>query len=88
MKGKPESSEGLMKPPIQFPLERDKIYQDALAFRRLSADQRSQAILEVIALGAAMMKESPHREAMLRLQQVYEEEWQKAQKELFARHGL
>jgi len=73
---------------IKFPPERDKIYQEALAFRRLSPDERFQAILDVIALGAAMMKESPHKEAMLRLQQAYEEQWKKAQKELFACHGL
>lgn len=74
--------------PIKFPRERDKIYQESLAFRRLSPDERFQAILEVIALGAAMMNESPHREAMLRLQQAHEEAWKKAQKELFARHGM
>jgi len=74
--------------PITFPQETDKIYKEALAFRRLSPDQRFQAILEVIALGAAMMKESPHKEAMLRLQRAHEAEWKKAQQELFARHGL
>ena len=61
--------------PIKFPPERDKIYQEALAFRRLSPDERFQAILDVIALGAAMMTESPHQEAMLRLQQAHEEQW-------------
>ncbi len=74
--------------PIQFPAEKDKIYQEALAFRRLSPDERFQAILDVIALGAAMMKESPHQEAMLRLQQAHEEQWKKAQKELFAPWSL
>ncbi len=74
--------------PIKFPQERDKIYQEATAFRRLSPDERFQAILDVVALGAAMMTESPHQEAMLRLQQAHEEQWKKAQKELFARHGL
>jgi hypothetical protein len=74
--------------PIQFPPDREKIYQEALAFRRLSPDERFQAILEVIALGAAMMEESPHREAMRRLQQAHEEAWKKAQRELFARHGV
>jgi len=77
-----------MNPPIEFPLDRDKIYQEALAFRRFSPDQRFQALLELIALGAAMIEESPHQEAMLRLQQVHEEGWKKAQKELFARHGV
>jgi hypothetical protein len=74
--------------PIRFPPEREKIYQEALAFRRLSPDARFQTILEVIALGAAMMEESPLRETMWRLQQAHEEQWKKAQKELFARHGF
>jgi hypothetical protein len=73
---------------IHFPEEKNKIYQEALAFRSLSPQGRSQAILDVIALGAAMMKESPHREAMLRLVQEQEEAWKNAQKELFARHGI
>jgi hypothetical protein len=77
-----------MEIPIQFPNERDKIYQAALAFRKLSPEERVLAILDVIALGAAMMAESPHREAMKRLQQEHEDAWQRAQKELFARHGL
>jgi hypothetical protein len=73
---------------IKFPDDKDKIYQDALAFRGLSPRERSQAILDVIALGAAMMEQSPHREAMLRLHQQQAEEWKKAQKDLFARHGI
>jgi hypothetical protein len=74
--------------PIRFPDERDVIHDEVLAFRRLSPDERIAAILDVIALGASMMKESPHKEAMSKLQQDHEDAWQKAQKELFARHGL
>lgn len=74
--------------PITFPQEKDTIYREALAFRRLAPDQRFRAILEVIAFGAAMMKESPNQEAMLRLQRAHEAEWKKVQQELFARHGL
>ena len=35
-----------------------------------------------------MMSDSPHKKAIARLQEAHEEAWQKAQKELFARHGL
>jgi hypothetical protein len=77
-----------MEIPIQFPDEGDKIYEEAQAFRRLSADEKWAAIMDLISLGASMMQESPHREAMRRLQQDYEDQWQQAHKELFARHGL
>jgi hypothetical protein len=77
-----------MEIPIHFPEEREKIYQEALTFRKLSPEERVLAILDVISLGAAMMAESPQREAMKRLQQEHEDAWQKAQKELFARHGF
>ena len=77
-----------MEIPIQFPDEGDKIYEEAQAFRRLSPDEKWAAIMDLVALGASMMKESPHREAMRRLQQEHEDLWQQAQKELFARHGL
>ncbi len=77
-----------MDVPIKFPLERDKIYQEALSFRGLSPDERFRAILDVIALGASMMHDSPHRDAMLRLDRAQKEAWKKAHRELFARHGL
>ncbi|MBM4068190.1 MAG: hypothetical protein FJ271_04515 [Planctomycetes bacterium] len=77
-----------MELPIRFPDEREKVREEALAFRRLTPQQQSAHLLEIIALGAAMMRDSPHREAMLRLQQAHEDAWQAAQKELFARHGL
>ncbi len=74
--------------PIKFPQEKDKIYQEAMAFRQLSPDERRLAMLDVIALGAEMIEQSPHKEAMVRLQQAHEEQWKTALKELFARHGL
>jgi hypothetical protein len=77
-----------MEIPIHFPDERDKIYEAALAFRKLSPDERVLAILEVIAVGAAMIAASPNREAIERLQQEHEDAWQRAQKELFARLGV
>jgi len=74
--------------PIRFPDEREKIFREAEAFRRLSPDERMAAIMDVIALGAAIMNESPHREAMKKLQEAHEEAWRVAQRELFARHGV
>jgi beta-lactamase superfamily II metal-dependent hydrolase len=77
-----------MEVPIRFPNEGDKIYEEAVAFRQLSPEQRTSAILDLISVGAWMMQESPHREAIARLQQAHEDAWQKAQRELFARLGV
>ena len=77
-----------MEIPIQFPDEGDKIYEEAQAFRRLSPDEKWAAIMDLLALGASIMKESPHKDAIKRLQQRHEDQWQEAQRELFARHGV
>ena len=74
--------------PIKFPDERDKIYREALAFRNLSSEERTRVMLDVIALGAAMMEGSPRREAILRQQHAHEEEWKKTHKELFTHFRL
>jgi hypothetical protein len=72
--------------PFQFPNEADAIYKEAEAFRHLSPTERLLAILDLIASGTALLNQSPHREASLRLQRAHEAEWQRVQKELFARH--
>ncbi len=77
-----------MEIPIQFPDQDDKIYQEALAFRRLSPDEKWAVFMGLLALGESIMKSSPRREAIKQLQQEHEDQWQKAQKELFARHGV
>jgi hypothetical protein len=76
-----------MKLPIHFQSEPDKIYQEAVTYRRLSPSDRLLVLLDLIASGAVLLEQSPHREASRRLQDAYEAEWQKAQKELFARHA-
>ncbi len=76
-----------MEPPYRFPSEADKIYEEAEAFRRLSPTERFLKILGLIAFGKKLMEHSPNREAAQRLRQQDEEEWQRIQKELLARHG-
>ncbi len=73
--------------PIQFPNEAEKIRREAAAFRRLSPTERFVAILDLIASGVALLEHSPHREAGRRLRDAQEAEWQRIQKELFARHA-
>ena len=75
-----------MNLPIRFPSEADKIYQEALAFRRLSPPERVRAMFDMIASGMRMLETSPKRETARRLQEAQEAEWQRIQKELFARH--
>ncbi len=70
----------------RFPSEADKIYQEAEAFRRLPPTGRFLQILGVIAFGVKMLEHSPNREAAERLRQEQEDEWQRLQKEFFARH--
>ena len=77
-----------MELPIHFPDEIDVIIRDAEAFRQLSPEGKTAAILDLLSLGASMMAQSPHREAIRRLQEAHEDAWQAAQKDLFKRHGL
>ena len=77
-----------MTVPIRFPREADVIYEQAERYRRLPPAQRLSAIFDLIATGLKMMHQSPHRAARLRLREASDAEWQRAQKELFARHGL
>jgi hypothetical protein len=72
---------------FRFPRQADMIYDRAEAYRRLSPTERLLAILDLIASGKAIMDQSPQREAGRRLREAQEAEWQRIQKELFARHG-
>lgn len=76
-----------MQLPYRFPSEAEVIRQEAAAFRRLSPTERLMVILDLIASGVALMKHSPQREAARRLRDAQEAEWQRIQKELFARHA-
>jgi hypothetical protein len=73
--------------PYRFPSEADTIRREAAAFRRLSPSDRLRTLLGLIASGVRLMERSPHREAGRRLRLVQEAEWQRIQKELFARHA-
>jgi hypothetical protein len=76
-----------MKLPTRFPGEGDKIYAEAVAYRRLAPTERLLALVDLIASGTTLLKQSLHRDAGASLQQAQEAEWRRIQKELFARHG-
>jgi hypothetical protein len=73
--------------PIRFPNDAEKIHREALAFRRLSPRERVLAILDLIAVGATLLNQSPSRDAAERFRQEQKALWRRANKELFARHG-
>lgn len=77
-----------MEVSIRFPDEADKIYQEALEFRRLSGDEQWETLMGLLALGESIINASPQKDAIKRQQQEYEDQWQKAQRELFASHGV
>ena len=52
----------------------------------LSPQERVRAIFDLIASGMRLLETSPKRETGRRLQEAQEAEWQRIQKELFARH--
>jgi hypothetical protein len=72
---------------ITFPSEADTIHKEALEFRRLSSTERFLAILDLIASGEALLNQSPNRARSLSLHDEHEALWQRAQRELFARHA-
>jgi hypothetical protein len=76
-----------MKPSIRFPREADTIYEQAVAFRRLTPTDRLLAILDLIASGVVMLRQSPDPQVSQRLRDAQEAEWQRLQRELFTRHG-
>jgi hypothetical protein len=72
---------------IRFPNEADKIRREAETFRRLSPSERLRVLGGLMASGMKLLANSPHREAGRRLRLEQEAEWQRIQKELFARHA-
>jgi hypothetical protein len=76
-----------VKVPWRFPDQAEQIHEEALAFRRLSPDERVLRMLDLIASGATLAAISPKQDAARRLREQSEAEWQRAFKELFARHG-
>jgi hypothetical protein len=73
--------------PLKFPDHHEEARKRAEEFQRLSPDERWREMGAMMALGWAMVKASPHRAAVERMMEEQELEWQRIQKELFARHG-
>lgn len=71
----------------QFPDPIELARERGEAFQRLSPEARIHEIAAMMALGWKMIKASPHRELIEQRMNEQENEWQRIQNELFARHG-
>ena len=73
--------------PLKFPDHHEEARKRAEEFRRLSSDDRWREMAAMLAFGWAMVKASPRRAFIEQRMDEQEREWQRIQKELFARHG-
>ena len=73
--------------PLTFPDPMDEARKRAAEFQRLSPSDRWREMAAMFALGWTMVKRSPRRAAIEQRLEEQEREWQRIQKELFARHG-
>jgi phosphosulfolactate synthase (CoM biosynthesis protein A) len=72
---------------LKFPDHHEEARKRAEEFQRLSPDERWREMAAMMAFGSAMVKASPRRAAIEQRMEEQEQEWQRIQKELFARHG-
>ena len=76
-----------MKLPLKFPDHHDETRKRCQEFQRLSPDERIRLMLDTIESGLALIRSSPHREAIERVTTEREREWQDIQREIFRRHA-
>jgi hypothetical protein len=74
--------------PYCFPNHAEELHRRGAEFQRLPPQQRFDVILDLIASGEQLFAASPHRQAGERLRAGQEEEWRRALREVFARHGV
>jgi hypothetical protein len=72
---------------LRFPDEADVIREEAERFRRLSPTERFLAIVDLMASGQAIMRDSPHRLWAEQQRAAEKEEWRRFHRELFAGYG-
>ena len=74
--------------PYQFPNHADEIHREAIEYRRRSPSDRLLAIMDVMALGEAMLRESPNRDYALAQWEAHERQWQYAHREVLRQNGF
>lgn len=76
-----------MELPIRFPDDADVIAEEAARFRRLTPEERVQAIRGVLAAGALMLSRSPRADFMAADALEQENLARQAIKDFISRHG-
>lgn len=79
--------EDAMNLPVQFPDPQDVARERSQEFQRLTSSERWAEMAAMMAFGLNMVRESPRRADIERRMKEQEQEWQRIQKELFARYG-
>jgi hypothetical protein len=77
-----------MELPLKFPDPMEEARKRAEEFQRLSPDDRWREIAAMFAFGWATVQASPRRAAIEARMEEREREWQRIQKELFARRAV
>jgi len=76
-----------MELPFRFPDPLKEAARRAEQFQQLPQDERVRQLMDVIQTGLILVRESQNQEAMERVFQQREAEWQRIQRECFASHG-
>jgi hypothetical protein len=73
--------------PWKFPDPQEEARKRAEEFRCLPPEERWREIAAMMAFGWRMVRSSPRRAEIERRMDEQERDWQRIQRELFARHG-
>ena len=73
--------------PWRFPDPQEEARKRAAEFQRLTPEEKWREMAAMMAFGWAMVRASPRRAAIEQRMEEQEREWQRIQRELFARHG-
>jgi hypothetical protein len=73
--------------PWRFPDPQEEARQRAAEFQRLTPEERLRELLDTVETGLVILRASPHRAAIERVTLEREEEWRRAHREMFRRHG-
>ncbi len=73
---------------LRFPSSFEVVQNEARAFQQLPPRERVLSIVDLITAGVSLLESSPHRARIEEQQRRCEEDWQRAHRDLFRKHGL
>jgi hypothetical protein len=74
--------------PLRFPNAADQVFYEAQRLRGQPSTERFMAILDLIASGHRLLKDSSRRGRAEELRARDKQEWRLAHRNLFAKHGF